>query len=238
MKLNSREITKSILALLFLVLNTSPLYSITVDEIALKMKKAVDPDGVYAECKSFYIRQKLTSKNNASLIIESTFKPPDRSIVTTSFNGLVILKTVCDGDKAWSLAPNGEKKEIKGIDLERMIIHNRMSNPKNSIKDVFESIEVGEETLDGVECYTLLCKPAMSQVAPFVFYVGKNDFLVKKISTDRDGAKYDAVIRAYSKIDGVVTATETSISFAGNEDTMTVMEFKLNVDVPDSEFGL
>jgi outer membrane lipoprotein-sorting protein len=211
---------------------------IHLKELAQKMVNAVDPNGIYRKSNSYFMKQEL-GIDGKTFIFEVTFKNPDKSRTVTYLNGKIIQTTVCDGKKCWVMDRSNKKTEITGKDLERLKLLDEMSSPKGTILDSFDKVEfAGEAKVYDSACYILFCYPKVKELEPIVLYVSKTDYLTRKIITLKNGKPYVAIIRKYALLKGVMIATETEmdINDDGKMELMTVTDYKINIDAPDSEF--
>lgn len=211
---------------------------IKLKELAGKMVNAVDPNGIYRKSNSYFLKQDIVFDGKV-LTNETTFKDPDMSKTVTYLDGKIIQKTVCNGKKCWATDRDGKKSEITGKDLDRIKLFDAMSSPRGTIVDVFGSIEfAGEEEVGESLCYILICYPKVKELPPLALYVSKNDYLTRKVITVKDNKAYAAEIKKYSLLKGVMIASETEMDVNNDRkmELMTVTDYKLNIDVPDSEF--
>ncbi len=211
---------------------------IQLKELAEKMVNAVDPNGIYRKSHSYFIKQDIAF-DGKTLIFEVTFKNPDKSKTVTRLDGKVIQSIVCDGKTCWSTDRNSKKTEIAGKDLERIKLLYEMSSPKGTILDVFDRVEfAGEAKVYESQCYILFCHPKMEDLEPIVLYISKTDYLTRKIITLKNGKPYIAIIKKYALLKGIMVASETEmdINNDGKMELMTLTDYEINVDVPDSEF--
>lgn len=209
---------------------------LTVQEIAVKMKTAPDPNGAYRNCKSYFLKQEMTTDKNKATM-EATFKTPDMSKSVTLLDGKIVYTVIFNNGKSWSIDASGTKKEITGIELDRMIFMNKMQEPHLSLTDIFSKIDLSEAKIGQMDCYVLKCSTSSDKLDPMTFFVDKKDFLTKKIETEKNGKTYSAEIKKYSLVQGVLVASETLIEYMGSKQTLILVDYRLNVDVPDSEFA-
>lgn len=211
---------------------------IQMKELSEKMVNAVDPNGIYRKSNSYFLRQDIAFIGK-TYTFEVTFKTPDKSKTITYLDGKIIQRTVCDGKKCWVTDKNNRKSEITGKDLELIKLLDEVSSSKGTILDVFEKVEfAGEARIYESPCYILFCHPKEKALEPIVLYVSKTDYLTRKIITLKNGKPYVAVIKKYALLKGVMIASETEIDINndGKMELMTLTDYKLNQDVPDSEF--
>ncbi len=211
---------------------------IQLKDLAGKMRDAVDPNGIYRKSSSYYLKQDIKMSGKV-VSIEVTFKSPNRSKTVIMVDGKTVQTTLCNGTKCWKVDKEGGKTEVTGGDLDRIKLFDALSAPSGTILDVFETIEfAGEQVVVDSPCYILLCHSKAKDVEPIALFVSKKDFLNRKIITTRGGQPYMAEIRKYSLLKGVMIATETEIDIDndGEKDLMTVTDYRLDIDIPDSFF--
>ena len=211
---------------------------IQLKELAEKMVNAVDPNGIYRKSNSYFLKQDIAF-GGKTVTFEITFKNPDKFKIGTYLDGKVGQMIACDGKKCWATDRNNKKTEITGKDLERIRLLDGISSPNGTILDVFDRVEfAGEAKVYDSPCYILFCYPKAKDLEPLVRYVSKVDYLTRKITTLKDGKPYIAVIRKYALLKGIMIASETEmdINNDGKMELMTVTDYKINIDVPDSEF--
>lgn len=209
--------------------------SISIDEIAEKMKNAADPNGIYKNAKSFFIVQTMHI-GDSELRMETSYKSPLMSRCVTLLDGKVVNTTIFNNDKAWSISPDGKATEITGAELETMKAMNRMQEPNTSIKDVFSNISVSEQRIGQNDFFVLKCSTSASDFVPMEYFVDKKDFLTKRIVTQRQGKPYIAEIKKYSLYQGVLVAAETQIEYGNVKQTILINDYKLNVEFENTLF--
>ncbi|MFA6293830.1 MAG: hypothetical protein WC637_18725 [Victivallales bacterium] len=218
--------------------DTSYVPDIQMKELVEKMVNAVDPNGIYRKSNSYFLKQDI-GLGAKTVTFEFTFKNPDKSKTVTYLDGKVIQRTVCDGKKCWVTDKNNKKTEITGKDFERIKLLDEISSPNGTILDVFDKVVfAGESKVYESQCYILFCYPKEKDLEPLVRYVSKTDYLTRKIITIKDGKPYIAAIKKYALLKGIMIASETEmdINNDGKMELMTLTDYKINIDVPDSEF--
>jgi outer membrane lipoprotein-sorting protein len=211
---------------------------ITIEALSDKMVAAVDPNGTYRKSTSYFMKQDIAMTDGKTLTMEVTFKIPDKSSSVVYLDGKPVQRTACNGNQAWIYRDN-QKAEVVGKDFERIKLFDAISSPTGTILDAFAKVEfAGEAQVEGAPCYILYCHPKAKDLEPLIRYVSKTDFLTRKLITLKDGKPYLASIRKYALVKGVMIATETEmdINDDGKPELMTVTDYRLNVDPPDSLF--
>ncbi|HCE46933.1 MAG TPA: hypothetical protein DET40_25585 [Lentisphaeria bacterium] len=211
---------------------------IQIQELAAKMVNAVDPNGIYRQSKSYYMRQELMI-NDKSVTYEVLYKSPNKFRTVMSLDNRVLQKIVCNGVKCWSTSDKGERTEITGLEFDRLKLLDELSSSKGTILDVFEKVEfAGEDKVGDSQCYVLICYPKTKELEPMARYVSKSDYLVRKLVTVKAGAPYIADIKKYALLKGVMIPSETEmdINNDGTKELMRVTDYMLNLEVSDKEF--
>lgn len=219
-------------------LDKSYVSDIQIKELAEKMVNAVDPNGIYRKSNSYFLKQDI-GFNGKTITYEVTFKFPDMSRTVTYLDGKVIQKTVFNGKACWVTDRKNRKTEITGKNLERIKFLDQMSSAKGTILDVFDKVEfAGEAKIYESPCYILYCYPKEKDLEPIVLYVSKTDYLTRKIITMKDRKPYIAIIKKYALFKGIMVASETEMDMDndGKMELMTLTDYRIDVDVPDSEF--
>ncbi len=206
-----------------------------VAEIADRMKAAADPNGAYKKSYSYSQKQKLEAGGN-TYIMETVYKVPAMSKTETTINDKLINTLIYNDGKAWSIDPDGEKTEIGGGELLALTVMNKMQSPDASLCKIFEKITIKEGKLGQNDCFILECEAGGPDIYKMDFYVDKKDYLTKKMVTSRNGSPYVAEIKKYSLLQGVLLASETSVEYNGSKSLIYLMDYKLNIDIPDSKF--
>ena len=115
---------------------------ITVDELLKKMDRATDPQKVYANIKSYYMKQVLTNANiNGSdeSISEIYWKAPGYLKQISSRNGEVINIIISRNGRFWYVNPKNKKsREVKGKDALLIKTFTDIATPGMDFKKIFQ----------------------------------------------------------------------------------------------------
>lgn len=210
--------------------------------LAEKMKKASDPEGIYAKCTSFIIKQKLTVEGDyKERTIEVKFKAPSFMKTVTIQKGKSYQATIYNGTKAWQIYDE-TSTEITGNSFEFMQLFTELGNPSKTLFDIFAQIEVFETKENNKEYYKLVCIPKNENLKPCKILVDKNNFLTYKIETQVYTANglypYASVIDKYEKLNGIMVGAKTTVLINGKKSNYDLLKYELNPEIPDSEFTL
>ena len=212
--------------------------NISLSILQMKMQKAMDPDGLFRKSKSYVQKQMLIVKEGWSdekgYIVEIKYKRPDKMLMVKKEDNIPVMSIIFNGKNAWIV--NYQKKErtlIKGEQLERMKVLFALGQPGSKYQDIFEDVKLFKATLDGQPYYKLKCISKFKDQEPLIIYVGRDNFLTKRI----DIPPYvTSVIDKYGLYDGVIIPEQTSEIANGSESTYKLIMYKLNVDIDDNEF--
>ncbi len=211
---------------------------ITMQDLAVKMVNAIDPNGVYKQSKSYYMRQEMINDHKI-ITYEVLYKAPNKFKITMSMDKKILQKTTCNGIKCWNCSEKGEKTELSGLEFERLKLLEDMGSSNGTILDIFDKVEfAGEDEISGTACYILICYPKVKGIEPIVRYVSKSDYLVRKLITIKNAVPYIADITKYVLFSGVMIPAEAEmdINNDGKRDLMKITDYKLDLDISDTEF--
>ena len=211
---------------------------ITLTVLQEKMKKAMDPDGLYSKSKSYVQKQMLVVKKDwedeKGYIIEVKFKRPDKLKMTTWEDNSPTNGIIFNGKNAWIVNYKTKKRNlISGEQLKKMKILFALGRPGGSYQQIFKEVKLTETTFDEQPYYQLTCDTGFKGQPPFIIYVGKNNFLTKRIEIP---PKVTSTIDKYGLYDGVITPERTTEVTDGSTKQYQLILYKLNVDIDDNEF--
>lgn len=211
---------------------------ITLAVLQEKMQKAMDPDGLYSKSKSYVQRQMLVVKKDwedeKGYIIEVKFKRPDKLKMTTWENNSPTNSIIFNGNNAWIVDYKAKKRDlISGERLAKMKILFALGRPGGTYQQIFKEVKLTETTFDEQPYYKLTCRTQFKDQPPFIIYVGKNNFLTKRIEIP---PQVTSTIDKYGLYDGVITPERTTEVSDGGTKQYELILYKLNVDIDDNEF--
>ena len=221
---------------------------ITVEELSAKIEKAADPKGIFQKCHSYLLKQEMSGEDNNgssyTRTVEIKFKLPFYLKTTTYMNDKPVLIVIFDGKTARSInCETDQITEFKGLSYELVEVLANLGHPSSTMTSVFPKIELSEVTVSALvpeKYYKAVCYSKYEDLPPITFYIGKKNFLTKKLETNRFTAtgsyKYVSETEKYSMYDGVWVASESKVTAGGATYAYKIIEYKMNVDIPDSEF--
>jgi outer membrane lipoprotein-sorting protein len=218
---------------------------LTVGQLQTRMRIASDPDGIYRKSVSYVQKQMLESKKGFSapetLIVEVKYKRPDMFKTTTLKDNQPVTSIIFNGKEAWLVNYDSKTAaKIEGEKFKRLQLLFALGRPDNSYTEVFPDIKLVQCRINEEQFYKLTCAEPKIQKEPFVIYVGKNNFLTKKLETVEniggELVEYSAVMDSYYMYEGVMIAKETTTMLNGNKQSYKVIYYKLNANISDDEF--
>ncbi len=216
---------------------------ISLDSLEQKMRKTMDPNGVFRQAQSYVQRQMLVESGSQArhYIVETIFKRPEFLRMTTIEENKPVTAIFFDGREAWVVDYRKQRTtKIEGITLERMRVFFGMSRPDRSYQQLFPEIRLSQCILrDNKPYYRLECISAVEGQQPFNIYVGKNNFLTKSINTllnDKGSERYHATIERYALYDNVMIPDEITVQSGQTASKYKIILYKLNVPLKAADF--
>ena len=222
---------------------------LSVDQIIEKMQRASDPQKVYANAKSYYMKQKLTSDNiNGSdeSVSEIFWKAPGSLKQISYRNGEIINIILTKDNRFWYINPKTKRaREIKGKDAQLVKAFSDIATPGQNYKMIFHTVTI-DQIFDPDRrktMYRLICRVENPEIAPYVFYIDPKTWLTDRCETilyGADGSKrhYIADSDEYEMVDGIRLPKKTQISVDGKKDIAETVVFTLNPEIPEKTFEL
>lgn len=215
-----------------------PPVNITLTALQEKMHTAMDPDGIFRKSESYVQRQMLIVKkdweNEKGYIIETKYKRPDKLKLTTWENNQPSTSIIFNGEKAWRVNYKDKKSTlISGERLKKMKVLFALGRPGSTYQQIFKEVKISETELDEQEYYKLTCISKFKGEPPLIIYIGKNNFLTKRIDIPPN---ITSTIDKYGLYDGVIIAEQITDISDGGKNQFKLIMYKLNVKIEDSEF--
>jgi hypothetical protein len=211
---------------------TSP--DITLHELERKMAQARDPDGVFKSARSYVQRQTLHIGRFAYLV-EVQYLAPDCFRITTRKDNQPDTAIIVNGDSGWSVNyPAKTVEPIVGDSLARLRTMQDLTNPKDGYQALFAQVSLSLVSSGDNEFYKLVCAPKQPDGPQIILYVGKNNFLLRRIVIPE--LKYTSTIESYSLYEGVMIPQEIEVNIDGRLQRAKIVENKLNAAIDRSLF--
>jgi outer membrane lipoprotein-sorting protein len=219
---------------------------LSIQQLQQRMKVASDPDGIFGKSNSYVQKQMLESKKTfgspETLIVEVKFKRPDMFKTTTLKDNQPVMSVIFNGKEAWLVNYDAKTAvKIEGEKFNRLKLLFALARPDNTYTEIFPDVKLTQCRINDEEFYKLNCADPKVQKEPFILYVGKNNFLIKKLETvenlNGDLSKYTAVMDSYYLHDGVMIAKEVTANDNGLHQNYKVIYYKLNATIDSAEFA-
>ena len=223
--------------------------NITVDHLLKRMDRATDPNKVYANVKSYYMKQVLVSDNvngSEENVSEIYWKAPNYMKQISSRNGEVLNIIISKDNRFWYVNPKTKKsREITGKDAKLVKTFTDIATPGLNYKKVFHSVEIDQILAPEGNCtfYRLICRVDDPEIAPYVFYIDPKTWLTDRCETvlyGADGSQrlYVANSEEYEMDNGVRMPKKTSVTVDGKTEIARTVTFTLNPEIPLSTFDM
>ena len=208
---------------------------ITLDELEKKMLQARDPQGVFQKAKS-YVQKQVVTTGRQKALCEVKFLAPDRFKLVTLKDNEPETAIILNGDRAWLVNyPKRSVTPITGESLFQLQTMSRLGNPDDSYQDLFQQVVLTGCRIDDREYYKLNCTSKLPDEPPMYLYIGKNNFLLKRVRIPAP-VNYESTIERYALYEGVMIPETTVIDNNGVRQSSKIYENKLNADLDESEF--
>jgi hypothetical protein len=222
---------------------------LTVDELIKKIDRATDPNKIYANAKSYYMKQVLVNdnKNGSTKSFSEIYWMAPNYMKQISSRGSDILNIIVSKNgRFWYVNPRTKKsKEITGKDVQLVKTFADIANPGMNYKKIFHTVEIDKiyDEKKDQSYYRLICRLKNPEIAPYVFYIEPKTWLTDRCETilyGPDGSQrlYVSDSEEYEWKNGIRMAKKTLVTVDGKTDTATTVAFELNPEIPLSTFDL
>ena len=217
---------------------------LTLAEIEQRIDKAADPDGVFMKSRTYTMLQQISVPrfldDPEESLMEIKFEHPAKFCMI-SYEDNQPVSTVCsDGKSGWAADHSSRKIKIfDGAELRRLQVMSQLGNPRESYLKIFPKVEVFRCTNEEGSFYRIDCYGA-GQQEPVSVYVDSKDFFIRRIKFDlavgSGRLDYDARIIQYELREGVMIPVLTKITQNGEKMESRITSYKLNVEIPETDF--
>ena len=210
------------------------------------MNAASDPQGVFANSKSYSMRQEVIEEywlnDDDVKMVEIKFEKPDKMALITYEDNKPGSIFCTNGKNGW-VADYGSRKivQLEKSALNRMLTLSKLGRPgTNSFKNVFTKVEVAKCSNEEGRFYRIDCYGSESPY-PIHFYLDAETFLTRKVCMklpmpDGSVVDYQNKIEEYALRDGVMVPVKTRIIQDGVGQKCNVIFYKINPAFAASEF--
>ena len=132
-----------------------------------------------------------------------------------------------------------EEKNYDNLIKERIKLFHDISSPKTLLCDVFDDMKIERVKINDEDLLKIICHPKKEDLPQITFFVAEGNYLQRRmLTTNENGDAYSAEIIKYSLIENVFIPAETKVLTGGIEQRIILEDFRLNTDIPDSEFEI
>jgi outer membrane lipoprotein-sorting protein len=173
--------------------------------------------------------------------IKAWIAKPDRSRAEVVIGPFSITQGD-NGDVSWVLDTNGKVQVISKEDeatANRKEVTRRMADYEHADRgsDVFDAAFEGTETVDGTDCYVVRITNSIN-TDQFTYYIGKDDFLLKKRVAIQGEKSADGYYGDYREVDGLMVPffTRETPHQTGQPQDITVSLYESNPEIDPAIF--
>ncbi len=215
--------------------------SITIEEIEVKLEQAQDPDGRFATATSYVQRQisenlRFLEEENEGMLVEVKFLVPDKLKITNFVDNEPQSGTIIDGKEGWSVDYAQRRYvELNERQMQLIQILTQLGNPGKRLSQIFEKIQIQGCRIDDKEYYKLSCQIDEDDLGlpALEIYIDCDDFLIRRYHVHNIVSE---MVR-YGLREGVQIPIEVETRVGRQRTRGVVTDYKLNVEIPASEFG-
>jgi hypothetical protein len=216
--------------------------NISLNNLQKKMKQATDPKGTFRNSTAYIMKQQLISSKDGEkdvFVIITRFQKPRKLSIVKLENGTPITGQIINKKRAWTIDYKDKKVvPIAGRALKIINLLFDVGNPSATLSEIFPGIKIQQCRFGPRQYYKLTCRTKDKDVAPISIYVGKSNFLVKRISFTRkvDGLHYVAIMDQYALYEGVMVAKKLTVRINNLMQSYKTIKYKLNPKFAAKDF--
>ncbi len=220
---------------------------ITLDELEMKMAKAMDPAQKYRNASAYFQRQNIEEEGfweTKYQLVEVKFQRPDKFKLSYYEKNRPISEILSVGSKAWFIDyKNSTVKELTGLELDKLKVMIALGHPDTDYDKLFAKVDLFLTRIDGKDHYKLVCYPALENANPITIYVDRKEMLPRrlelKVNTPDGVKKSVSNIENYQIFDQIKVPALTRVVEAHIREYLTrVVEYQLNAHFREDEFKL
>lgn len=218
---------------------------LTVAQLEAKMNAATDPQGVFAKSSSYIMRQEIREKqlldDDIEQMVEVKYRRPDKFALITYQDNKPASVFCTNGKRGWVADCRSRRIiQLNDRELNRMLRLAQLGKPGGEgYSSVFKKVEIFRCINRHGEFYRLDCF-ADEGASPITFYVGKDDFLLRRVKMTVEAGSnnfdYEAVITDYDWRFNVLIPMVTEIQQYGVQQRSKVIYYQIDPVIPESDF--
>ena len=169
-------------------------------------------------------------------------KAPGMSRMTVKITDMMESVDACDGKSAWDYNPffatirTKTKKE-----LAYSVLHSRTDLLTDYAKYFDKWSVLRRSKVNGHVCHVLKMTPKKNKVAPFLYYVDEDSFLILREENVYDGVQGKFTITSdvdeYVEVDGIKVPKRLTIGMSQMKIKVSFDKIKVNEPLPDALFA-
>lgn len=219
---------------------------ITLDELELKMARAMDPQQEYRNARSYFQRQNITEEKlfrTDHQLVEVRFQRPDKFKLSYYDKNKIATEVLIVGGQAWLINYNsGKIIEAEGQVLERFKLMLELGHPDTDYDKLFARVDLSQVKLDDRWCYKMVCHPKLPDANAIIIYVDKITSLPRRmdlaVKTASGTIESVCNIAEYRKFGSVTLPALTTVTENSREYSTRIIDYQLNAVFTSNEFVL
>ena len=213
---------------------------ITITELEERRAKATDPNGRFAEAKSFVLKQELETKRFLEKplvqMVETKILRPGFFKITTYEDNQPKIAIISNGESSWVV--DYDAKKVRMLDADKLRQVKKFSDittPGSKLSDIFTDIIVQDCRIGDRLYYKVSCNGEENTVLNL--YIDADTYQTERVTVVTDGkVTYDSSLRGYGLYEGIRIPEETSVRNGDVEQVLKVIYCKLNSPIDPTEF--
>jgi len=219
---------------------------ITLDELELKMSRAMDPDQEYRNARAYFQRQNIIEEKLFSTdhqLVEVKFQRPDKFKLSYYSKNKIATEVLSVGGQAWLIDyKSGTITAVEGQALEKFKLMLELGHPDTDYDKLFAQVDITQVELDDRWCYKLVCHPKLPDANAITIYIDKITALPRRmdLSVKTVNGTIESVcnIVEYRKFGSVTLPVLTNVTENSREYSTRVVDYQLNAVFNSNEFTL
>lgn len=217
-------------ALVMVFTGCQSTFSPEVDNLLVKMRAKIDPQGKLASTTSKVVDGTFRrNSRDKGATVSVKVQSPNLLRFEIIIPGEESIVKAYDGKTGWEYSTKRGYTELQGYQLKALKFQAAFLNPQKKASDIFSKIYFdGEAKVMGQPCFRMVCKPKKEfGETPIIMFVDKKTLLLKKRIEKQGDAKFGyftvrTTFSNYQSADGILVPFSI-ISYANGE----IMEYEV-----------
>ena len=220
---------------------------ITLDDLELKMARAMDPQKEYRNARTYFQRQNLIEEklfNTDHQLVEVRFQRPDKFKFSYYRKNKIATEVLSVGGKAWLIDyQKGKIAAIEGQALEKIKLMIELGHPDTDYDKLFARVDMSLIQLEDERWYyKLVCHPKLPDANAIVIYVDQITSLPRRmelaVKTANGTINTHSNIAEYRNFGSVTLPVLTYVKDDTREYSTRVVDYQLNAVFDSKDFSL